>query len=225
MPKNVLYWCLSQLSKEEEEFRQGKEVVKFFDDDENSTLANKFNTLATREDLKVLAKRAKGLADYVQRYRQELDLVLEATPDLPLPRGLSTPSPDVEDALNVLLAYLHWTQGLASSWESPFEKALMKSKGPLYLLIYVWRKVQAPSWSRDSFNSSTDSNKSSAYRLSTKNAQEIAELIHAYSEKEFSREGLSDKIQDCALREPEIFDELVALMDRLDESTMQAVSS
>jgi hypothetical protein len=74
----------------------------------------------------------------VRKYRDELLLVASCDDSIDLPSGFLTGPEIPEESMQVLLSSLSWVRQLASAWQSPNSTALMKSKGLLFLFVYVW---------------------------------------------------------------------------------------
>lgn len=113
--RQALYFCLAQLNPEAGWSRQ---------------------LSATKEDMEAVANKAKAARKLIQRYRDELLLAASASQQ-GLPGGMFTTLPDPDEAISVLTNSLTWVSSLVDSYAAPFEKTLLKSKGLLYLTLYV----------------------------------------------------------------------------------------
>jgi hypothetical protein len=218
--KRALYWCIAQLGKQAEDARQGWWFTTEVNEDEskNKEIAH-LHALATREDMVGLITKVSATTDAIRNYRRELLLVAEACSDfIDLPGGWLTEPVLPEESLSVLLASLHWVQKLATAWESPNAKALIKSKGLLFLLAYVWHCTASKEVSIGRRNSHNAASRRSPYRLSTKVAQGLSEIVHAYQGSEYTASDLNDKLQDFADTEPTLFGGILALTRTLDET-------
>jgi hypothetical protein len=131
--RQALYFCLAQLNAEADWSRT--------------------QLVATKEDMEAIANKAKAARKLIHRYRAELLLAASASPQ-GLPGGMFTTLPDPDEALSVLANSLTWLCSLADSYAKPFEKTLLKSKGLLYLTLYVAlhadaRRSRAPDSQRE----------------------------------------------------------------------------
>lgn len=115
--RQALYFCLAQLNPEADWSR--KQLV------------------ATKEDMEAIANNSKAARKLIHRYRDELLLAASASPQ-GLPGGMFVTLPDPDETLSVLTNSLTWLCSLAESYAKPFEKTLLKSKGLLYLTLYVF---------------------------------------------------------------------------------------
>jgi len=135
--REALYFCLAQLSPDAEQIRAGRESV--FDPGkagDEGVLRKRNRKLATREDLEAVASKARAARHVVRKYRSEL-LLAAGLRRCPLPGGMFTELSDPDEALSLLTDSLTWVAGLANSYVAPFEATLLKSKGLLYLTLYV----------------------------------------------------------------------------------------
>ena len=137
--RRVLYWCLARMGPQEDFFRLGGMKVPPLEEDESGKVRDVYSKLATREEMKPLVVHAMSARKYVRKFRKELLLAADVlAEECPLPKGLWAEGPsDPVEALTVLLNSLKWAQQLVSRWATPSETTLMKSKGILYLLVYV----------------------------------------------------------------------------------------
>jgi hypothetical protein len=114
--RQALYFCLAQLNPEADWSRT--------------------QLVAIKQDMEAIANKAKATRKLIHRYRAELLLSASESPQ-GLPGGMFTTAPDPDEALSVLTNSLTWLCRLADSYAKPFEKTLLKSKGLLYLALYV----------------------------------------------------------------------------------------
>ncbi len=114
--RKALYFCLAQLDPDADWTRT--------------------QLVGTREGLEAVANKAKAARKLILRYRTELLLAASVNPRK-LPGGMFTTLPDPDEALSVLTDSLSWVCSLAESFATPFETTLLKSKGLLYLTLYV----------------------------------------------------------------------------------------
>ncbi len=81
----------------------------------------------------------------------------------------------------------------------------MKSKGLLFLLVYVWLHTATKS-GRGQKQRRTGTKQTTLYRIPNDAAQELAEIVHMYRRISFTAGDLNDKLQDFALNERIVFD-------------------
>lgn len=217
--KNALYWCIGRLGKEAEDARQGEKLIVKINDDEWKVQETRVKpAMATRQDMLGLINKARATAKLVQKYRSELLLVADACVDsIDPPTGAFSGPEMAEESMTILLSSLGWIQQLASNWESPNPTALMKSKGVLFPLSYVWLSTQNHGGSLTSKRSSAKQ-KSAWYRLPKRAARDLAEIAHLYAGYDFTGEDLNDKLQDFAARNPTTFSDLLALAGTLHKA-------
>jgi hypothetical protein len=135
--REALYFCLQQLSPVAEETRAGREWASVpGKDGEDDKLQTRARKLGTSEDLEVVVNNAGKALKSIRRYRREL-LIAADVKRPPLPSTMLTEVSDVDEALSLLLKSLAWVRELAKSYTAPFETTLLKSKGLLYLTLYV----------------------------------------------------------------------------------------
>ncbi len=135
--REALYFCLALLSPCAEEFRAGSEPLSAPARDDEEVIPRKYKRpLATRQDLEAVANKAKAARKQIRKYRDELLLAAHINPH-DIPGGLVTTLPDPDEALSVLANSLTWVSKVAESYTAPFAATLLKSKGLLYLTLYV----------------------------------------------------------------------------------------
>ncbi len=140
--RQVVYFCLTQLSPEAVWLRAGGEREAALKrghvgaDDEDYALQKVERRIATRENLEAVAKTAKAARRQIHHYQRELLLIAEAARYL-LPIGLTSQPQLPVDTLALLQDLLTWAARLADAYTAPFESTLLKSKGLLYLTLYV----------------------------------------------------------------------------------------
>lgn len=137
--RRVLYWCLARLGRRQDFYRKGGTKVVPLEEDESGEVKFVASKLATLQEMKPLVDAVAKARRNISKFRKELlfaaDVLAE---ECPLPDGLWAEGPsDPVEALTVLLNSLKWAQQLVSCWATPLETTLMKSKGILYLLVYV----------------------------------------------------------------------------------------
>ena len=222
--ERVLYWCLSQIGGEAEDARQGKKRVVILHEDEGKNQERVISrAMATRQDMVVLVNKVRAAERAVRKYRDELLLVASCDDPIDLPSGFLTGPEIPEESMLVLLSSLSWVRRLASAWQSPNSTALMKSKGLLFLLVYVWLRTATES-GRGQKQRRTGTKQATPYRIPNDAAQELAEIVHMYRRISFTAGDLNDKLQDFAVNERIVFDGLVALLEALDRTASNSAS-
>jgi hypothetical protein len=133
----VVYFCLEQLSPASDWIRSGghhKGAQPRLGEEYDSQKQKK--PIATREDMASVAGSARAARRQIHRHKSELSLVAEASKGA-LPAGIFTSAENPEDALLLLESALSWVAKLADAYAAPMETTLLKSKGVLYLTLYV----------------------------------------------------------------------------------------
>jgi hypothetical protein len=217
--RNVLYWCIQEFGTDADRLVGGGA------------------SMATREDMAGLSKKVKGVIEATRRYRDELLVVAEACPEAhPLRRGwLTEPAPLASEQMTDLLDHLSWLDELAESWQSPNVNSLMKNKGILYLLAYVWLHTQEqPETKAEKRHSKHSSRQASPYRLPRQNADVVTEIAYQYrwkgsgetkrgrnapqdSDDSYKTEDFQDKLQDFCTEHPSLFKNMLSLLRALDK--------
>lgn len=141
--RRVVYFCLAQLSPEATRFRAGFERESVFGYAQKGAVMDaaylgdyKKRELATHEDLEAVVNTAKAARRQIHRYQRELFLVAESSGH-PLPIGFECRPKTAIEALELLRDSLTWVSSLAKAYTAPMETTLVKSKGLLYLTLYV----------------------------------------------------------------------------------------
>lgn len=136
--RKVLNFCLQQLSPGAERLRHGQEWESVLgqENSDPESLQLKALKLATREDLESVVNNADKTLKEIRKYRREILLTADLTKH-PLPTVLVAEPPDAGEVISLLLKSLAWVRVLAKSYTAPFETTLLKSKGLLYLTLYV----------------------------------------------------------------------------------------
>ncbi|SPE25277.1 hypothetical protein SBA5_490054 [Candidatus Sulfotelmatomonas gaucii] len=137
--RSVVYFCLQQLSPAAEWSRSGGhlEGVQAQQGEELASQKQK-RAIATREDMATVASNARAARKEIHRHKYELSFTAEAL-RCALPVGFSTSAENPEDALLLLESALSWVAKLADAYATPMVSTLIKSKGLLYLAMYVGR--------------------------------------------------------------------------------------
>jgi len=176
--REAVYFCLRELSPAAAQSRRGQEWVAAPGQKEGDPekLHLRSLKLAQKDDLTVVANHAKETLKLIRRYRRELLLANDVSKP-PLPRGLIASPPDAGEALSHLLQSLAWVRNLANSYVAPFETTLLKSKGLLYLTLYV--------------SMYADSEKLKSLQQRTDNEQHAA---HSQRRRRVKRDVLPDRI-------------------------------
>jgi hypothetical protein len=136
--RQAVYFCLAQLGPEAKWFRAGGEREPVFTNEQEDAVMYKDyeRELATREDLEAVANTAKAARKKIHRYQRELFLVAESS-NYRLPVGFDCRPKTAIEALDLLQDSLAWAAALADAYTAPMETTLLKSKGLLYLTLYV----------------------------------------------------------------------------------------
>jgi hypothetical protein len=162
-----------------------------------------------------LSSKVRSAAQAIVKYREELLLLSEVCSDIELPSGIMTEPELPEEALLLLLQSLSWVSRLSVQWQSPNATQLLKSKGLLFMLTYVWIRTTNPQTPAEVKRKPGRTRSNAAVRLPNGAAQEVAMIAHIYLGADFTSGDLSDKLQDFAHVEPALFKELIALMQIL----------
>lgn len=136
--RQVLYFCLKELSPAAEQSRRERKLVRVGEELRMEPLK-----WAPKEDLKVVANQAKRTLKLIRKHRRELLLAYDATkPSIPVDffEECADAGSEVLSAVPNLLALV---RDLANSYVAPFETTLLKSKGLLYLAVYVYEYAKA----------------------------------------------------------------------------------
>ena len=135
----VVYFCLEQLSPAAEWSRSGGHL-KGVQAQQGEELAprKQMRSIATREDMATVASNARAARKEIHKQKSELSIAAEAL-RYALPVGFFTSAENPEDALLFLESALSWVAKLADAYATPMVSTLIKSKGLLYLAMYVGR--------------------------------------------------------------------------------------
>jgi hypothetical protein len=137
--RSVVYFCLQQLSPAAEWSRSGGHLEGVRAQQGEELVSQKQNRpIATREDMATVASNARAARKEIHRYKYELSFAAEAL-RATLPVGFSTRTETPEDAVLLLESALSWVAKLADAYAAPMVSTLIKSKGLLYLTMYVGR--------------------------------------------------------------------------------------
>jgi hypothetical protein len=209
--RKVLYWCIRQMGAEANHFREGEKAITVLNDNEAPREERPVKaSIATREDMAGLINKLKAASRALRQHRPELLLVADACADShPLPSGMVTgPAPDAGESMVVLLDSLSWAKRLAQSFYSPNVMTLVKSKGILFLLAYVWlHSQQLPG-------------QGASKRLPRQAADNIAHIAYLYCRVDWSAGDVNDKLQDFHQKQPNLFRKMVSRLEDLDRQSI-----
>ena len=135
--RQVLYFCLKELSPAAEQSRRGRKLVRVGVNTDPEEFRSEPLKWAPKEDLKVVANQAKRTLKLIRKHRRELLLAYDAIkPTIRV--GLIEECADAgSELLSVTPRLLAAVCNLANSYVAPFETTLLKSKGLLYPTLYV----------------------------------------------------------------------------------------
>ena len=208
--RGVLYWCIARMGQREDFFRLGGTRVPPLEEDESGKVRCVSSKLATQEEMKPLVEHAMSARKYIRKFREELLLAADVlAEECPLPDGLwAEGPPDPIEAITVLLNSLKWAQQLASCWAKPSETTLMKSKGILYLSVYV-------SLHMDSMNPSSSEDPHRKV-LTLAIAEAIVDIGGLCGDIKLLAPDLPTKLKRFKLEHPILHARMVALLETLD---------
>jgi hypothetical protein len=230
--RRVVYFCLEQLSPNAKEIRFGREwkaAVPSKDGGDDS-LIKRPKKLATSEDLESVVNAAKNARKQIHLHRQEL-LIVADTKVYPVPKGVmmtqlelaeDTHAPIAEDALDLLADYLTWVMKLAEAYTVPMRTTLLKSKGLLYLTIYVSlyadpKKIRSSKVSQVLKDASTASRDTRAKREITAPGNALAGAVLACTGEERSPSDLYEKVKGFKTEHPRLYDKLKSKLIELHQ--------
>jgi hypothetical protein len=222
--RRVVYFCLAQLSPEADRLRAGGERQPVFgrgDVAENEDYwVPKPNRLATHQDLQSVANTAKSARKQIHRYQHELTLIAETT-ECPLPVGLMCRPESPVDALTLLQDSLSWAAKLAVAYTAPFATTLLKSKGVLYLTLYVSKFVDSKKLRGSKLSGVfRDSGKPSGSARSGRTSPvdgHLKSLANAVTRKKWSASELHEKLNDFREDHPRLFERLAEKLAELHD--------
>jgi hypothetical protein len=226
--RGVLYWCLARLGPREDWLQLGRKEVPPFEESGESAPLMVPHELAKREDMAALANQVKATAAQIHRFRKELLLCADALGhECPLPEGLMTDGPcDPLDAHFLLKSSLIWVQQLAACWATPQVIPLVKSKGILYLLVYV--AMFPGAGTRGSKKKGGAAKKaggrgSRSQPLKLGTASGIALIANLYSGMKLPAPDLITKLRRFQKDHPNLYARLVNLLEHLDKAARKLV--
>ncbi len=139
--RGVLYWCLQQLGPEQDRLRAGARWKSPFEEDklQFTPLLVDHNIATQKDEMIPLINQIQATAKAISDCRRELLLSAQALgAECALPHGVFDEGPpDAVEAIATLQSSLLWVQRLAEFWEAPYEAAVVRTKGVLFLLAYV----------------------------------------------------------------------------------------
>lgn len=206
----VVYFCLQQLSPASEWLRSGglHKGVQARPGEELVTHKQK-KPIATREDMASVAGSARAARKQIHTHKPELSLMADAS-RIALPVGISTVPDSLEEALLLLEASLSWVAKLADAYTAPMETTLMKSKGLLYLTLYVSehankKNLRSPKISSVIKDSRKASDSARARCTVEAPGNALAELISKVSMDEWSIADLKEKLASFKQDHPHLY--------------------
>jgi hypothetical protein len=213
----VLYWCLERLGPEADDERKGK--VRYLvpgEDEANNHWVTTTPAPQTREDMAGFIALSRAYAKALRRVENELLLVAEAQADAhPLPRGFFTGEPeDAHEAMLIHRQSVAWSRKLAEDYQAPNVGLLVKSKGVLFLLVYVW--IHTKYLADGGTIRARRSRQTKPYRIAWEDADPIATLAHVYGGIDSSPSDLIDKSGDFHRDYPGLYDRMVSMLMSLD---------
>lgn len=217
--RRVIYFCLQQLSPAAIWLRAGGDRKSVEDkragltDDlrEDNTLLARQEKLATREDLEAVVAKAWATRELILKHQRELLLTADAA-EISLPRCLTARLELAEDALELLANSLTWVAKLAEAYTAPMETILMKSKGLLYLALYVSvyadpKKLRSAKVSQVLKDSSRASGDVRAKRVSAP-GNALADVATRCAGEPWSISDLREKLKGFEAEHPQLYDKL-----------------
>jgi hypothetical protein len=218
--RQVLYWCLQQMSRAANKVRMGAVRKAVLTEGEvDHDLITVEQPLATGDDMQDLTNKVQAATEMISRYENELLMAAEVLLDNPQLRKGMTEFEEVtpDEAMLMLRSLLHWIKRLADAWPAPNLNTLMKSKGVLFLLAYV-RLCERRSTPRPrSRKTKETAGPTKPDRLALKNASTVADIAQLYTGEEFTPSNLIDKLQDFRLKHPNPHGRMVSLLKSLEE--------
>jgi hypothetical protein len=220
--RRVIYFCLEQLSRNATEIRSGVEwtVVPSKDGGDDS-LFKRQRKLATSEDLETVVNTAKEARKQIHRYQRELLFVAD-TRMYPLPQGMTTQFEFAEAAIDLLEFSLTWIAKLAEAYTAPMETTLLKSKGLLYLTLYVSmyadsKKLRSSKVSQVLKDSARASEDVRARREISAPGNALAEVANACESKTWSSSDLHEKLNSFKADHPRLYNKLKSKLIELHQ--------
>jgi hypothetical protein len=229
--RRVVYFCLEQLSPNAKEIRFGREWKAVpSKDGGDDFLIKRQKKLATSEDLESLVNAAKNARKQIHLHQQEL-LIVADTNVYPVPKGVMTTqlelaedslAPLAEEALSLLGDYLTWVMKLAEAYTVPMQTTLLKSKGLLYLTLYVSlyadaKKLRSSKVGRVLNEASKASGDVRAKRETNAPGNALADAVLACTGEERSPSDLYEKVKGFKAEHPRLYDKLKSKLIELHQ--------
>lgn len=95
----------------------------------------------------------------------------------------------------ILRQSVAWARKLAEAYRPPNDRLLVKSKGILFLLIYVWIHTKKSPAGGASIKGNRP-RQTKPYRIARQDADPVAILAHRYGGLDSTPEDLIDKLED-----------------------------
>jgi|SRR5208283_926573 len=230
--RQVVYFCLAQFSPEAAWLRAGGERQPVFRRAQVAAAVDADywmpheQRLATREALEAVANTATAARKQIHRYQRELVLIAESA-SYALPVGLICRPESPVDAVTLLQDSLTWAATLAAAYTAPFESTLLKSKGLLYLTLYVSmfadsKKVRGSrisSLHRDSSKPSESTRARDAHVAGDPLTTLVKVFTHA--DKEWSASDLHRKLNGFREDHPRLYKKLAEKLKELHDFASQ----
>ena len=182
--------------------------------------------LAIREDLEAVANTAKAFRKQIHRYQRELFLVAESS-NYPLPVGFECRPKTAIEALDFLQDSLTWVESLVDAYIAPMETTLLKSKGLLYLALYVSMfadsKKLLGSRPSDFTRDSSKPSETVVARRTLLAGDPLTNLVKALTgkEKDWSVSDLHRKLADFKEDQPRLYKRLAEKLKELHDFASQ----
>jgi hypothetical protein len=223
--RGVVYWCLEQLTGEEEEFRMRGALIPVLEEDEHSgRVPMRQRPLATQEDMLPLINRVRSASRFIEKYKRELMFTAEGfmeqipLPEAPLMEGPSDPS----DALLLLKSALLWARRLAEHWAAPQLSTVMRSKGTLFLAAYASLHSGSKTLRIKSRAARGLPAANNAVFLARPHARVVVRLIDVCGGIAIHEDDLVAKLKDFYADYPLLYNRLISLLNHLHrEATTQ----
>lgn len=141
--EEVLWFCLAELSPAAHETRRGlvETPIAPKNPDDDYTFHKRRQPIATREDLESVALACKKARKLISKYQGELSVAasaLNSHNQFPSDGwGNTIKISDPVAYLDLLQSSLGWVEHLSRDWYAPDVNKVLRSKGQLYLSIYV----------------------------------------------------------------------------------------
>jgi hypothetical protein len=223
----VVYFCIAQLSPFSDWVRTGGESRmvppggRLTAGDEDYSVQRSKRPLLPREDLVVVASKAKAARKQIHRCQRELSLVAEAF-RRSRPMGLTAWPEHPDEALSRLKESLSWVAVLADSYVAPMETTLLKSKGLIYLTLYTSLFADKTQLRSSKVNQAIkDGRRSSESVRATREisapGNALAELASKVTGKSWSTSDLQEKLRAFKSDHPRLYTKLSRKLKELHD--------